>query len=102
MLVATDAKGDYAFLSLKSNAFDLSDRGVSGRAVPAGAIRPNHVEMSKPGTPASAIVGTSGSIALRASPATTPDPSDEAASAPRRIADRLVVAALVAEEGQRE
>jgi uncharacterized protein YfaS (alpha-2-macroglobulin family) len=28
---------DYAFLSLKSNAFDLSDRGVAGRAVPAGA-----------------------------------------------------------------
>jgi uncharacterized protein YfaS (alpha-2-macroglobulin family) len=34
--VSTD-KADYAFLSLKSNAFDLSDRGVSGRAVPAGA-----------------------------------------------------------------
>src|SRR5262249_5421005 len=28
MLIATDAKGDYAFLSLKSPAFDLSDRGV--------------------------------------------------------------------------
>jgi uncharacterized protein YfaS (alpha-2-macroglobulin family) len=36
MIVASDAKGDYAFLSLKSPAFDLSDRGVSGRAVPAG------------------------------------------------------------------
>jgi uncharacterized protein YfaS (alpha-2-macroglobulin family) len=36
MLVVTDAKGDYAFLSLKSPAFDLSDRGVSGRNVPAG------------------------------------------------------------------
>ena len=36
MLVATDAKGDYAFLSLKGPAFDLTDRGVSGRAVPAG------------------------------------------------------------------
>ena len=36
MLVASDAGGDYAFLSLKSPAFDLSDRGVSGRAVPAG------------------------------------------------------------------
>ena len=40
--VAGDADGDratrrdYAFLSLKSNAFDLSDRGVAGRAVPAG------------------------------------------------------------------
>ncbi|PWB60389.1 MAG: alpha-2-macroglobulin [Bradyrhizobiaceae bacterium] len=32
MLVA-DARGDYAFLSLKSNAFDLTDRGVSGRVV---------------------------------------------------------------------
>jgi len=29
-------KTDYAFLSLKSPAFDLSDRGVSGRQVPAG------------------------------------------------------------------
>lgn len=36
MLVAVDPKGDYAFLSLKSPAFDLSDRGVAGRAVPAG------------------------------------------------------------------
>jgi uncharacterized protein YfaS (alpha-2-macroglobulin family) len=36
MLVASDGKGDYAFLSLKAPAFDLSDRGVSGRAVPAG------------------------------------------------------------------
>jgi uncharacterized protein YfaS (alpha-2-macroglobulin family) len=37
LLTVTGEKGDYAFLSLKSNAFDLSDRGVSGRAVPAGA-----------------------------------------------------------------
>ena len=29
-------KGDYAFLSLKAPAFDLTDRGVAGRAVPAG------------------------------------------------------------------
>ena len=36
MLVATDASGDYAFLSLKTPAFDLTDRGVSGRPVPAG------------------------------------------------------------------
>jgi uncharacterized protein YfaS (alpha-2-macroglobulin family) len=36
LTVATD-KADYAFLSLKSNAFDLSDRGVAGRAVPSGA-----------------------------------------------------------------
>ena len=36
MLIASDTKGDYAFLNLKSPAFDLSDRGVSGRAVPAG------------------------------------------------------------------
>src|SRR5262249_17535855 len=28
---------DYAFLSLKSSAFDLSDRGVAGRGVPSGA-----------------------------------------------------------------
>jgi uncharacterized protein YfaS (alpha-2-macroglobulin family) len=34
-VIATD-KADYAFLSLKAPAFDLSDRGVSGRQVPAG------------------------------------------------------------------
>ena len=34
-VVATE-KADYAFLSLKSPAFDLSDRGVAGRPVPAG------------------------------------------------------------------
>jgi uncharacterized protein YfaS (alpha-2-macroglobulin family) len=33
----TDPKTDYAFLSLKTTAFDLSDRGVSGRVVPSGA-----------------------------------------------------------------
>src|ERR1700742_142904 len=37
MLTVTGEKADYAFLSLKTDAFDLSDRGVSGRAVPAGA-----------------------------------------------------------------
>ena len=36
MLIASDTRGDYAFLSLKAPAFDLSDRGVAGRAVPAG------------------------------------------------------------------
>lgn len=35
LTVATEA-ADYAFLSLKSIAFDLTDRGVEGRAVPAG------------------------------------------------------------------
>jgi uncharacterized protein YfaS (alpha-2-macroglobulin family) len=37
MLTVTSDRADYAFLSLKTNAFDLSDRGVAGRAVPAGA-----------------------------------------------------------------
>jgi alpha-2-macroglobulin len=37
MLTVSGEKADYAFLSLKTSAFDLSDRGVSGRAVPAGA-----------------------------------------------------------------
>lgn len=37
MLTVMSDKGDYAFLSLKTNAFDLTDRGVSGRPVPAGA-----------------------------------------------------------------
>ena len=36
MLIASDTRGDYAFLSLKAPAFDLTDRGVAGRAVPAG------------------------------------------------------------------
>jgi alpha-2-macroglobulin len=34
--IVASEKGDYAFLSLKSPAFDLSDRGVAGRPVPAG------------------------------------------------------------------
>ena len=37
LLTVTAEKGDYAFLSLKSQAFDLTDRGVSGRPAPAGA-----------------------------------------------------------------
>ena len=37
LTVTSDNNADYAFLSLKTNAFDLSDRGVTGRAVPAGA-----------------------------------------------------------------
>jgi uncharacterized protein YfaS (alpha-2-macroglobulin family) len=36
LLSVSGEKGDYAFLSLKTGAFDLTDRGVSGRAVPAG------------------------------------------------------------------
>jgi alpha-2-macroglobulin len=34
--IVASEKGEYAFLSLKSPAFDLSDRGVAGRPVPAG------------------------------------------------------------------
>jgi alpha-2-macroglobulin len=37
LLVATDAGGDYGFLNLVQNAFDLTDRGVSGREAP-GAL----------------------------------------------------------------
>ncbi len=37
LLSVTGEKNDYAFLSLKSTAFDLSDRGVAGRRVPVGA-----------------------------------------------------------------
>jgi len=37
LLTVNTDKADYAFLSLKSSAFDLTDRGVSGRPVPAGA-----------------------------------------------------------------
>jgi len=36
MLAATDSQGDYAFLSLKAPAFDLTDRGVGGRPAPNG------------------------------------------------------------------
>ena len=35
LIVAAD-KADYAFLSLKTTAFDLTDRGVAGRQVPTG------------------------------------------------------------------
>ena len=34
LLVAKGAKGDYAFLDMATGAFDLSDRGVKGRAKP--------------------------------------------------------------------
>ena len=37
LLTVTSDKNDYAFLSLKSNAFDLTDRGVAGRDAPTGA-----------------------------------------------------------------
>jgi uncharacterized protein YfaS (alpha-2-macroglobulin family) len=37
LLTVMSDKADYAFLSLKTNAFDLTDRGVSGRVLPAGA-----------------------------------------------------------------
>ena len=37
MVTVMSEKADYAFLSLKTNAFDLTDRGVSGRVVPSGA-----------------------------------------------------------------
>ena len=35
LIIASDPRGDYAFLSLKSPAFDFSDRGVAGRVAPA-------------------------------------------------------------------
>ena len=37
LLTVTAEKGDYAFLSLKSQAFDLTDRGVAGRPAPVGS-----------------------------------------------------------------
>jgi len=36
VLTAREANGDYAFLSLKGPAFDLTDRGVGGRPAPSG------------------------------------------------------------------
>jgi uncharacterized protein YfaS (alpha-2-macroglobulin family) len=36
LIVATLASGEYAFLSLKSSPFDLTDRGVAGRDAPTG------------------------------------------------------------------
>ena len=35
-MVVAEGKGDYAFLSLKAPAFDLTDRGVAGRSVAGG------------------------------------------------------------------
>jgi uncharacterized protein YfaS (alpha-2-macroglobulin family) len=37
LLLAADGKGDYGFLDLEATAFDLTDRGVKGRAA-AGAL----------------------------------------------------------------
>src|SRR5262249_39952613 len=36
LLIASQASGDYAFLSLKQTPFDLTDRGVAGRDAPQG------------------------------------------------------------------
>ncbi|MBI3436230.1 MAG: alpha-2-macroglobulin family protein [Proteobacteria bacterium] len=36
MLVGADPRGDYSFLSLRTPAFELSDRGVTGRPAPVG------------------------------------------------------------------
>jgi uncharacterized protein YfaS (alpha-2-macroglobulin family) len=36
LLAAADSAGDFAFLSLKTPAFDLTDRGVGGRPAPNG------------------------------------------------------------------
>jgi uncharacterized protein YfaS (alpha-2-macroglobulin family) len=36
VIVASDPSGDYAFLNLKSPAFDLTDRGVAGRPAASG------------------------------------------------------------------
>ncbi len=36
MLTVSGEKADYAFLNLKGNAFDLTDRGVAGRETPDG------------------------------------------------------------------
>ena len=44
MLIATDSNGDYAFLSLKTPPFDLSDRGVSG---PRGSCRPRCLRLHR-------------------------------------------------------
>ena len=37
MVTVSSEKTDYAFLSLKSNAFDFTDRGVAGREAPNGS-----------------------------------------------------------------
>jgi uncharacterized protein YfaS (alpha-2-macroglobulin family) len=36
LMAAADSAGDFAFLSLKTPAFDLTDRGVGGRPAPSG------------------------------------------------------------------
>ena len=43
---------------------------ITGAGVPAGANKPTHASSSKPGRPASATVGTSGSIGWRVLPVT--------------------------------
>ena len=39
LVVASDSSGDYGFLDLGSAAFDLTDRGVKGRAAPGARRR---------------------------------------------------------------
>ena len=41
LIIATDPRGDYAFLSLKAPAFDFSDRGVAGRSRAGGRSTPS-------------------------------------------------------------
>ena len=51
LLTVMSEKADYAFLSLKSNAFDLTDRGVSGRAVPAAGMSTSSSLAARANTP---------------------------------------------------
>ena len=56
-----------ALNALRASAFSQS---MAARGVPAGASRPNHGPPYTSGTPASAMVGTSGSTSTRFSAAT--------------------------------
>jgi uncharacterized protein YfaS (alpha-2-macroglobulin family) len=88
LLVASLASGDYAFLSLKSSPFDLTDRGVAGRDAPTGldayvftergvyrtgetvhvtALLRNAVSVAVPGVPLTMVVTRSDGVEYRRS-----------------------------------
>ena len=88
--IVASERADYAFLSLKSPAFDLSDRVVAGRPVPAGLdrgsaapnvpltlviARPDGVEYRRALVPDQGLGGRSLSVPIIGSASTDEPPS---------------------------
>ena len=55
-----DALAAAGIAAVDAGDLPVSHFATTAAGVPAGASKPNHVEISNPGTPASAIVGNSG------------------------------------------